>query len=87
LIDYVSKQSFYIKAINKITKQIMYYNSVFEMAVLFGLCKITDDSKTKENMRELVKRVVIGEVKTSNYAILNDHNFEQLEICGYYVHK
>lgn len=60
------------------------YNSIFEMAVLFDLCKLIDDNKTKENMRELVRRVVIGEVKTSNYKILNDHIFEQVETCGYY---
>ncbi len=85
--DYVTKQKFFIKATNNVTKEIVHYNSAFEMAVLFNLCSLTDDSKTKENMRELVKRVVNGEVKTSNYKILNDHTFEQFEKCGYYLHK
>jgi prophage antirepressor-like protein/FtsZ-binding cell division protein ZapB len=85
--NYVTKQKFYIKAINKFTKEVTYYNSAFEMAIIFNLCKLTDDEKTRENMRELVKRVITGEVKTANHKILNDHILEQYESCGYYIYK
>jgi hypothetical protein len=82
--NYISKTKFYVKTINKISKEVTYYNSAFEMAIFFNLCKLTDTNNIKENMRELVKRITSGEVKTSNYSILNEHIFEELEICGNY---
>jgi hypothetical protein len=85
--DYITMQKFYIKATNKATGEITYYNSAFEMAVLYGLCKITDNNGTKENMRGLIRRITNGKVKTSSYKILNEHIFEELESCGYYIYN
>jgi prophage antirepressor-like protein/regulator of replication initiation timing len=87
ITDYVTKQKFYIKTTNKTTKEISYYNSALELAVLNNLCKIDDDEKIKANIRELVKRVITGEVKTTNNKILNDYILEEYESCGYYIYK
>ncbi len=87
LDNVISMQKFYVKATNKDTGEITYYDSAFTMAIFFGLCNLTDTPKIRDNVRDLVKRITKGEVKTSAHEILNKHTYQELKICGYYVYK